>query len=65
MFDIEYSTGAKEDLKYWKSHDPKMLERIDKMIENIKLTLFSGIGKPESLKYDRSRFWSRMMSNID
>lgn len=64
MFEIEYTVSAREDLNYWEDKYPKMVERIEKLIENIKLTPFSGIGKPEPLRHDRSGFWSRRIDNV-
>lgn len=63
MYIIEFGTYAKEDLEYWETHNSRMLVKIDKLIENIKLTPFSGIGKPEPLKHDRTGFWSRRIDS--
>jgi toxin YoeB len=62
MYVVEYTTLAKEDLDYWK-RDPKIVERIEKLIENMKLTPFTGIGKPEPLKHDLSGYWSRRIND--
>lgn len=62
MYKIEFTSYAKEDLEYWKKNSPKMSEKIDKLIENIKKNPFTGIGKPEPLKYDLSGYWSRRIN---
>ena len=59
MYKIEYTSYAEEDLEYWKNHNPKMLEKIQHLIESIKTNPFSGIGKPEPLKHEISGYWSR------
>jgi len=63
MYKIEFSTQAKEDFEYWKDKNPKILERINQLIENIKSSPFTGIGKPEPLRHERSGFWSRRIDN--
>jgi len=35
------------------------------LIENIKLTPFTGIGKSEPLKFKKSGYWSRRISDFD
>ena len=39
--------------------DKKTLKRINKLIKDIQRDPFSGIGKPEPLKYDYQGAWSR------
>lgn len=54
------------DITYWqRSNDRKTLERINKLIKNIKQSSFSGIGKPEQLKHHLTGFWSRRINNQD
>ena len=50
------------DYIYWQSQD-KTLKRINKLIENIIHTPFEGIGKPERLKENLSRFCSRRIDD--
>ena len=57
--DIIYSTRAKEDRDYWEKTSPKTLKRIYKLLEAIQINPFSGIGKPEPLKFQKSGYWSR------
>ncbi|OFY66877.1 MAG: hypothetical protein A3H98_13985 [Bacteroidetes bacterium RIFCSPLOWO2_02_FULL_36_8] len=61
-----YSDKAKDDLIYWKkTGNVAVLKRIRKLLENILETPFTGIGKPEGLKYDFSGCWSRRINAID
>lgn len=62
---VVYTTQAKEDCEYWKQNSLKTLERIDKIIEDIKKHPFYGIGKPERLKFDRAGYWSRRINRKD
>jgi toxin YoeB len=57
--EVIYSTKAKEDFSYWKKNNSKMIERINKLIADIKLNPFKGLGKPEPLKFVKVGYWSR------
>ncbi len=58
--EVAYSPQALEDIRYWKkSGNKKVQERITALIEDIKLHPFTGIGKPEPLKYELTGKWSR------
>ena len=46
-------------LLYWQATDKKQLKRTNNLIKDIQQTPFKGIGKPESLKFNLSGFWSR------
>ncbi|OWA06893.1 Txe/YoeB family addiction module toxin [Streptomyces sp. CS227] len=43
--------------------DRKMLARINKLIEDVKRDPFTGIGKPEPLKYHLPGAWSRRIDD--
>ena len=60
---VYYSTIAEEDLAYWRQHSKKITERIESLIEDIRQHPFSGIGKPEPLKYKYKGYWSRRIDN--
>lgn len=60
---VEFTLKAKEDIEFFrKSGQPKILKRIRQLIEATLQDPFSGIGKPEPLKYDLSGTWSRRIS---
>jgi len=48
-----------EDYLYWQKTDKKMLNKINKLIKDIKRSPYEGIGKPEGLKHKYRGFWSR------
>lgn len=50
---------ANRDLVYWKDCDPKKSDRILQLCADMKEHPFTGIGKPEPLKFDLQGYWSR------
>jgi toxin YoeB len=52
-----------EDYVSWVKTDCKMLARINKVIEDVWRELFTGIGKPEPLKYHLPGAWSRRIDD--
>ena len=62
MKTVKWTPSAAEDIEYWKKRDPSKIKRIQQLIENIQTTPYSGIGKPEQLKYSLSGLWSRRIT---
>ena len=58
-----FSDEAWDDYLYWQKQDRKMVERINKLIHEVKREPFSGIGKPEPLKHALAGFWSRRVTD--
>lgn len=56
---IRFTEAAAKDYAYWQKNDPKKCARIRTLCEDIVEHPFSGIGKPEPLKYDLQGCWSR------
>lgn len=54
---------AWQDYLYWQTQDKQMLQRINKLIQEIQREPFAGIGKPEPLKHALSGFWSRRIND--
>ena len=54
-----FSEQAWEDYLYWQKTDAKILERINTLVKETTRQPFTGIGKPEPLKYMESDLWSR------
>lgn len=48
-----------EDYLYWQKTIKKVVKRINDLLKDISRTPFTGIGKPELLKYKYKGFWSR------
>lgn len=61
--EIELTLIAAEDLNYFKkSGNQAILKKIRTLLESIQQTPFSGIGKPEALKYEQAGNWSRRIN---
>lgn len=60
---IIYSSKAKEDLAFWSKNDPKIVKRIDELIEAIKINPYSGIGKPKQLRFELHGYYSRRINH--
>jgi toxin YoeB len=55
---LVFTTKFKEDLGWWYKTDPKKAAKILDLVTAIMLDPFTGIGKPEPLKYLDSDYWS-------
>jgi toxin YoeB len=54
-----FTTKFKEDLGWWYKTDPKKAAKILDLVTAVMAEPFTGIGKPEALKYMEEDFWSR------
>jgi len=52
----------RQDLRYWVETDRKIAIRAFELIEGILRDPFTGIGKPEPLKYVLAGCWSRRLN---
>ncbi|MBE3084961.1 MAG: Txe/YoeB family addiction module toxin [Bacteroidetes bacterium] len=52
-----------EDYLYWQVTNKNNLKRINELIQEIKRSPFSGIGKPEPLKHKYKGCWSRRIDS--
>lgn len=52
----------RQDLRHWVETDRKVALRAFELIEGILRDLFTGIGKPEPLKYVLAGCWSRRLT---
>lgn len=59
---VIFSRQAKDDFDYWLKTNKPTAKKIVQLIEAIKQNPFDGIGKPESLKYQLSGYWSRRIN---
>jgi toxin YoeB len=59
---VHFTDHGWDDYLYWCQHDAQTHERLNELIENIRRTAFTGIGKPERLKGDYAGFWSRRIT---
>ena len=54
---IIFDQQFREDLRFWYKTDKKLAFKILDLIEAITVNPFSGIGKPEPLKYLEANTW--------
>ena len=64
-FEIALLPAAQADLKYWKTTSPKTVDRIARLLQDIAEHPFTGIGKPEALRWNLSGYWSRRINATD
>lgn len=57
-----WTAGAAQDYRWFRQRDPKVAERIDRIIEDIERRAFSGVGKPEPLRGVLAEWWSRRIA---
>jgi toxin YoeB len=60
---IAFHPQALDDYLYWQQTDKVMLKRINLLIRDIQCEPFSGLGKPEPLKFNFSGYWSRRIDD--
>jgi toxin YoeB len=58
--EVIYKDKALNDINFWKKSGQKNIQsRIAKLIEDIEVHPYTGLGKPEALKYELTGLWSR------
>lgn len=60
---LAFLEDAWEDYLYWLQTDKVTLKKINQLIKECMREPFSGIGKPEPLKFDMSGCWSRRITS--
>lgn len=60
---LVFSDEAWDDYRYGQKQDRKRVERINKLVQEVKREPFSGVGKPEPLKHALSGWWSRRITD--
>jgi toxin YoeB len=58
-----FSEEAWDDYLHWQRHDRKTLQRINRLLEEIRRDPFQGIGKPEPLRHALAGYWSRRIDD--
>ncbi len=62
---VQFSTRAWQDYLYWQAEDRKILERVNRLIEECRRSPFHGTGKPEPLRGELQGWWSRRITLED
>jgi len=65
MRTIRFTTEAWDDYLFWQSTDKISLKRINALIQDAQRNPFTGIGKPEALKYELTGYWSRRIDKVN
>jgi toxin YoeB len=60
--DAVFQSRFLEDLAYWVKTDRKTALRVLELVQAVFQDPFSGIGKPELLKFGLAGFWSRRIT---
>jgi len=60
-----WTDAAWKDFEYWMKQDKKTLNRILQILKDIDRNGYEGIGKPEKLSGDLSRYWSRRIDDAN
>jgi len=64
MYRIVFAQRAREDWDYWRTSGNKAItKKIAALLEDIAAHPYTGIGKPESLKYELAGCWSRRINS--
>ena len=59
---VAFEADAFTQLEDWAKTDKKVLKKIFTLIKDIQRNPFSGMGKPEPLKYELQGYWSRRIT---
>ena len=62
---VTFHKRAFEEYQALAVEDRKAFLKLNKLIEEISRTPFTGTGQPEQLKYELSGFWSRRINGED
>lgn len=60
--DVYFDPHFLQDLRYWIKNDNKTATRVLDIVIDVFRDPFSGLGKPEPLKYLGTNLWSRRVS---
>jgi toxin YoeB len=63
MRSIVFECKTFEQFTNWAKEDKKVHAKIVELINDIQSTPFSGLGKPEPLKYKLQGYWSRRITD--
>jgi len=59
---IVFDHQFREDLRWWYKTDKKIAFRLLDLVESVTADPFTGIGKPEPIKYLEANTWSRRIT---
>ena len=59
---VIFEASAFEDFAGWTAQDKKVYAKIVMLIRDIQRSSFTGLGKPEPLRYELKGYWSRRIT---
>lgn len=59
---IVFSDRSWAEYLWMQKHDPELLDRLHRLMEECRRHPFTGTGKPEALRQNLSGWWSRRIS---
>ena len=59
---FDWAARAHTEFAWWQEHKPDYAKRICELLDEIEKQPFTGIGKPEPLRYEWAGYWSRRIS---
>lgn len=62
-FTVIYSAHAQDDLLFWARSNKKTFKKIILLLEDMTVSPYQGIGKPELLRYEWSGCYSRRIDS--
>lgn len=62
MYNVSYVKRAEDDLRKLKRNEPNSFKKVVKLLNELAEHPYSGTGKPEPLKGDRTGQWSRRIT---
>jgi len=65
MLEIKFSKSADKDFEFWCDSDRKTAQKIISLLDEMRVTPYTGKGKPEALKHEYSGYWSRRINSKD
>ncbi len=60
---LVFTSQGWDDYKHWQRHDRSVLKRLNRLLDETMRDPFSGIGKPEQLRYALTGAWSRRIND--
>ena len=63
MRDVAFQKEAFDEFTAWAFEDPKVFERLTRLIRESAREPFAGIGKPEPPRYNLKGCWSRRLTD--
>ncbi|HEY6736631.1 MAG TPA: Txe/YoeB family addiction module toxin [Candidatus Saccharimonadia bacterium] len=60
---ITFTATGWSDYTSWQTDDKKIIQKINRLIEEIMRTPFAGTGKPEPLRENLAGYWSRRITD--